>query len=69
MALSARDRQQRLREKRALDNLYPVTVYVKPDDRADIQRCATALHQYAIVGLVVRNRRTGRLVTMTLDEF
>jgi hypothetical protein len=69
MPLTLLDRQKRLRERRAKMGLFPMTVYAQVQDRDLVHAFAQALASRRVEGVVMRNEKTGRVVTVPLDCF
>ncbi len=63
------ERQKRLRERRAKIGLFPVTVYAPAHDRDVLHSFAQALASRRVEGVVMRNEKTGRVVTIPIDCF
>lgn len=69
VGLSNAERQRAFRARRADKGLSPFTVYAPSDRKWEVEAFARALQECEVSGLVVRSKKTGRVATVTLDQF
>jgi hypothetical protein len=69
MALTTYERQKRLHEKRAKLGLFPVTIFAPVHNRRLLHAFAQHLLSREIEGVVIRNKKTGRVVTIPIDDY